>query len=89
MQGDARTHACMQAVHVCMLVSTWPPLPLLRAPANQPWTWRHPAGLPVIPCPRCHRVVERPVLASLFPDTLLALEDTLTNAWLQAQGVMR
>jgi len=29
------------------------------------------------------------VLARLYPQTLETLEDSLTNAWLQAQGVIR
>jgi hypothetical protein len=34
-------------------------------------------------------VVRAPVLARLFPDAVRQLEETLTNAWLQAQGVIR
>jgi hypothetical protein len=47
------------------------------------------AGLPDIFCPKCGQAVERPVLVRLFPETLQQLEETLTNAWLQAHGVIR
>lgn len=47
------------------------------------------AGLPAISCPRCGRAVEWLVLARLYPQTLQQLEEALTNAWLQAHGVIR
>ncbi|WIA08484.1 hypothetical protein OEZ85_007920 [Tetradesmus obliquus] len=46
-------------------------------------------GFPVVRCPKCSRQLDRQQLARILPDALQQLDEALTNAWLDAKGIIR
>lgn len=51
--------------------------------------WFPHVGFPVVRCPSCSVALDRAQLSRICPEDLSQLDEALTNAWLEAKGIIR